>query len=113
MSIPEQSIPSEETSKPLRITQEMRKAVYYQNKGGRGVGRIEAAVGSVERVKQNDHNPYRDEVKLCTERAKLVTESYRSSEGEPMVLRRANAMAAIKKLVFDDKKVSMVDGGTA
>lgn len=91
MSVPEKTI--EGTPKPLRITQEMRKSIVYQNKSSRGSGRIEAAKGNVERVKEEGRNPYRKEVKLCIERARLITEGYKASEGEPMVLRRAKAMA--------------------
>jgi len=71
----------------------MRKSIVYQNKSSRGSGRIEAAKGNVTRVKEEGRNPYRDEVKLCIERARLITEGYKASEGEPMVLRRAKAMA--------------------
>ena len=56
-----------------RVTQEMRKSIVYQNKGGRGVGRIEAAEGKVERRKEASRNPYRKEVKLCVERARYIT----------------------------------------
>lgn len=38
---------------------------------------------------------YRSEVKVCLERARLITESYRETEGEPMVLRRAKALKKI------------------
>lgn len=38
---------------------------------------------------------YRPGVKLCLERARLYTESYRDTEGEPMVLRRAKALAHV------------------
>jgi len=93
MSVPEQPVVSEETPKtPLRITQEMRKSIVYQNKSSRGSGRIEAAKGNVERVKEEGRNPYRKEVKLCIERARLITDSYKATEGEPMVVRRAKAM---------------------
>jgi pyruvate formate-lyase/glycerol dehydratase family glycyl radical enzyme len=34
-------------------------------------------------------------VKLCLERARLVTESYKETEGEPMALRRAKALAKV------------------
>ncbi|MBW1886805.1 MAG: hypothetical protein JRI52_00450 [Deltaproteobacteria bacterium] len=93
MSIQKQPVTIEEAPKPLRITQQMRKNVYYQNKGGRGVGRVEAAKGHIERVKDESRNPYRQEVKLCIDRAKLITEGYKNSEGEPMVIRRAKALA--------------------
>jgi pyruvate formate-lyase/glycerol dehydratase family glycyl radical enzyme len=78
---------------PSRVTKEMRKSIVYQNKSSRGSGRIEAAKGNVSRVKEEGRNPYRNEVKLCIERARLITEGYKASEGEPMVLRRAKAMA--------------------
>ncbi len=76
-----------------RMTEVMRRRLAYQNKGGRGAGRIEAEKGKVERVKQPERMPYRPEVRLCIERARLVTESYKQTEGQPMVLRRARALA--------------------
>ncbi len=45
--------------------------------------------------KVEEHMPYRPGVKLCIERARLLTESYKQTEGEPMVLRRAKALAHI------------------
>lgn len=39
--------------------------------------------------------PFRPGVKLSLERAKLVTESYKETEGEPIVLRRAKALAKV------------------
>ena len=93
MSTQERFMTLEKTAEPLRITQEMRKSIVYQNKSSRGSGRIEAAKGNVERVKEEGRNPYRKEVKLCIERARLITEGYKATEGEPMVLRRAKAMA--------------------
>ena len=38
---------------------------------------------------------YRDDVRLGLERQRLITESYQSTEGEPMVLRRAKALKHI------------------
>lgn len=38
---------------------------------------------------------YRSEVKVCLERARLITESYKETEGEPMVTRRAKALKKI------------------
>lgn len=38
---------------------------------------------------------YRSEVKVCLERARLITESYKETEGEPMVVRRAKALKNI------------------
>ena len=37
--------------------------------------------------------PYRPGIRLCIERARLITQSYKETEGEPMVLRRAKALA--------------------
>jgi len=93
MSLAERTIGPKVSPPPSRVTKEMRKSIVYQNKSSRGSGRIEAAKGNVTRVKEEGRNPYRDEVKLCIERARLITEGYKNSEGEPMVLRRAKAMA--------------------
>ena len=93
MSLATRTIGPKDSPDPTRATKEMRKSIVYQNKSSRGSGRIEAAKGQVTRVKEEGRNPYRDEVKLCIERARLITEGYKASEGEPMVLRRAKAMA--------------------
>ncbi|RLC73410.1 MAG: glycyl radical protein [Chloroflexi bacterium] len=37
--------------------------------------------------------PYRPGIKICMERPRLFTESFKQTEGEPMVLRRAKALA--------------------
>ncbi len=39
--------------------------------------------------------PYRPGVKLSIERARLVTESYKETDGDPIVLRRARALAKV------------------
>lgn len=39
--------------------------------------------------------PYAEGVKICVERPRLLTESYRMTEGEPMVIRRAKAIAHV------------------
>jgi formate C-acetyltransferase len=93
MSLAPRTFEPEITPSPSRITKEMRKSIVYQNKSSRGSGRIEAAKGNVTRVKEEGRNPYRQEVKLCIERARLITEGYKASEGQPMVIRRARAMA--------------------
>jgi hypothetical protein len=60
MSITDKQLKVErENVRPQRVTQMMRKSVVYQNKGGRGVGRIEATEGKVERHKEESRNPYR------------------------------------------------------
>jgi len=38
---------------------------------------------------------YRAEVKVCLERARLITQSYKETEGEPMITRRAKALKKI------------------
>jgi formate C-acetyltransferase len=43
----------------------------------------------------NMRGMYRENVRLNVERNRLLTESYRATEGEPMVLRRAKALAHI------------------
>jgi len=82
-----------EEARHMRITQQMRTTLPYQSKGGRGVGRIEVGEGKVERVKEEARMPYREEVRLCIERARLITEGYKQAEDEPIILRRAKAMA--------------------
>lgn len=48
---------------------------------------------------------YRAEVKLCLERARLITESYQETEGEAMVLRRAKAL----KKILDNMTIYIQD----
>jgi len=43
----------------------------------------------------DDDAGYRSEVKVCLDRARLITESYKETEGEPMVTRRAKALMKI------------------
>ncbi|MDY7032587.1 MAG: pyruvate formate lyase family protein [Thermodesulfobacteriota bacterium] len=47
--------------------------------------------------KEEEGIPFRPEmaVKLCLDRARLLTDSYKKTEGEPMVLRRAKGLARI------------------
>jgi len=68
-----------------KITQIMREYPVYQNRGFRGLGRMENI--------SEERQPYRDGVTLCIERPRLITESYKNTEGEPIVLRRAKALA--------------------
>ena len=77
----------------MRITQQMRTSLPYQSKGGRGAGRIEISEGKVERVKEEGRMPYREEVRLCIERARLITEGYKQAENDSIILKRAKAMA--------------------
>jgi formate C-acetyltransferase len=48
-------------------------------------------------IKEEDGVPFRPgmEVKLCLDRARLLTDSYKKTEGEPMVTRRAKGLARI------------------
>ncbi len=68
-----------------KITQIMREEPFYQSRVFRGLGRMENI--SEERL------PYREGVTLCIERPRLITKSYKETEGEPIVLRRAKALA--------------------
>lgn len=59
-----------------------------------------------ERVKAlRDELLSTDEV-MCYERARLVTESYRSTEGEPQILRRAKAL----RHVLENMTIFIRDG---
>lgn len=72
----------------------MRERLPYQSKGGRGIGRIEVAAGTAKKVEYDKGRmPYRKEVRLCIERARLITESFKETEDQPIVLRRAKALA--------------------
>lgn len=73
--------------------EEMKQRPYYQSKVMRGSGRMECP--------DNSRLPYRDDIKLEIERAQLVYESYKETEGEPFILRRAKAFAHI----FDKKQL--------
>ena len=79
--------------KKMRITLRMKSFLPYQSKGGRGAGRIEAGEGKVERLKEAGRMPYRQEVRLCIDRAQLITEGYKQTEDDPIILRRAKALS--------------------
>lgn len=64
-------------------TKQLKKAVIYKGY----VARKEA--GKVTR------REFRKQVKICLERARLITKSYQETEGEPEVIRRAKALAKI------------------
>lgn len=58
--------------------------------------------------------PYSPGVKICLERARYLTQSYKETEGEPMVLRRAKALAKVLENVtiyIGDKE--LIVGNTA
>ena len=82
----------EQVAKQGRIAQRMRTELPYQSKSSRGLSRIEAAKGKVDRVVKQERLPYRPCVKLCIGRARLITESYKQTEGEPIILKRAKAL---------------------
>lgn len=48
-----------------------------------------------ERIKQARDKMYRRVATICPERAEIITESFKRTEGEPIVLRRAEAFADI------------------
>jgi len=47
--------------------------------------------------KEGNITPYRSEVRLCLERARFLTESFKQTEGEPMVMRKAKALDRVLK----------------
>lgn len=73
-----------------RITEKLRNEVPLHFKHYRPMGRPEDKEKRGDEVKALP--PW---VKLCLERARLVTESYRETEGEPMISRRAKALEKI------------------
>ena len=72
------------------LTERLRDELKYLVKSTRGTGRRPEDLD-----KEAARSPYREGVKLCLERSRLVTASYRETEGEPMVLRRAKALANV------------------
>jgi choline trimethylamine-lyase len=74
------------TSIEKRITERMRDEAPFQLKQKRAFSRVGDK-------KVEDYMPYRPGVRLCIERARLITQSYRETEGEPMGLRRAKALS--------------------
>jgi len=66
---------------------DLKKEMPFRIKATRGHGRFGEKLENV--------TPYRPGVKLCLERARLVTQAYRESEGEPMIIRRAKALAKV------------------
>ncbi|MFC1940549.1 pyruvate formate lyase family protein [Chloroflexota bacterium] len=76
------------TTEGKRITEIMRNDTeHYGSKSPREFRRILAGEKGIGRV------PYREYVRLDVERPRLYTESYKATEGEPMVIRRAKALA--------------------
>ncbi|MFC1986243.1 pyruvate formate lyase family protein [Chloroflexota bacterium] len=76
------------TAKEKRITEIMRENnQYYGSKGNRGIGRVLAGERDISR------SPYREGITLDVERPRLIYEAYKATEGEPMVIRRAKALA--------------------
>lgn len=92
------------TTTATRITatavrgEEMRARPYYQSKVMRGLGRMELQKKGII-PEDGKRLPYREGIKLDLERARLITESYKETEGEPIILRRAKAFANL----FDKK----------
>lgn len=76
---------------------DMKIRPYYQSKVMRGLGRMEDQINS-----DNSRKAYRDDVRLEIERARLVYESYKETEGLPFITRRAKAFENIfsKKALY-------------
>lgn len=79
------------------ITQELRSKVWYKGLVGKET--------EIDRRKVT-RSTYREGVKICLDRARLMTESLRETEGEPMVIRRAKAFAS----VVDGMRIYIKDG---
>lgn len=47
--------------------------------------------------KEGEITPYRPEIRLCLERARLLTEGYKQTEGEAMVMKKARALENVLK----------------
>jgi len=70
-----------------RLTQIIADQVRYRTMMGQRTGRVE------EQEKLGKISDIRHTIKLDPERARLVTQAYKATEGEPISLRRAKAMA--------------------
>ena len=68
-------------------------AAVQQRKEEKVIKAIKGLYRGLERV--DDSAGYRANVRLCLERARLITESYKETDGEAMVLRRAKALKKI------------------
>ncbi|MFC1904226.1 glycyl radical protein [Chloroflexota bacterium] len=75
------------TDTKRRITLEMKERPYYHSKGMKGAGRKLAG------EKKEGGDLYRHGVRIDVERPRLIAESYKETEGMPMVLRRAKALS--------------------
>ena len=64
-----------------------------QRKEEKVIKAIKGLYRGLERI--DDSAGYRANVRLCLERARLVTESYKETDGQPMVIRRAKALKKI------------------
>lgn len=64
--------------------------------------------------KVEEGKAYRSEVKLCIERARLFTESYKETEGEPMIMRRAKALSkTLENMTIWIQDEELIVGGVA
>src|SRR4030067_131314 len=75
------------TPQEKKLTEKLRDEMVFQVKSLRSLGRPE------DQKRLGTGVPYRPGVKLCLYKGRLVTESYKETEGEPIILRRAKAMA--------------------
>ena len=76
-----------ESAREERITEVLRDKMPMLLKQRRGLARIGE--------KQKKIMPYRPGINICMERPRLITRSYKETEGLPMVLRRAKALAHV------------------
>ncbi len=92
-----------------RITEIMKERPFYHSKSMRGAGRVLAG------EKIEGRNLYRSGVRMDIERPRLITESYRTTDGEPMVMRRAKALAHLLEhrtlyILPDERIVGNISG---
>ena len=70
-----------------RITSKLRDEMHFLVKGLRTLGR--------GYEKEKGRSPYRPGVNLCLERPRLLTQSYKETEGQPFEIRRAKALVNV------------------
>ena len=71
------------------ITQRLKKMIYMKTTVARAFEKESTKMVDVAKTE------YRQDIRICLERARLLTGSYKATEGEPMILRRAKAFAHI------------------
>ena len=71
-------------------TEKLKKGIHYKS----GIARTFRSSGEFK-CEMLPEPELRPEIRICIERMRLITQSYRATEGEPMAIRRAKALAHI------------------